>query len=265
MPADLDRRGRPRPDLRRGLSPGLHGHAELTTASPGSVVELALNGILSLDKETRDDAGGGGRGSGKLGRPRAGAVDYGYYVTNVDLVTSRDDSRPLVRADLTDFGQRWRARLGRRTPGRGRGRAPRGDPRAGGRSQRRGLPGQHAEHLRLRGGAPPRDQERRLLDDHSPGESDPSWTQAARRCWHRHFGLTKPVPLRVAISPVSPIGARSQGRTLPTSRQVGYSQGVRVHWEMSIVGMGLTCRAMPHGFEGFFNCLGHRQPHDLAF
>ena len=45
-------------------------------------------------------------GSGKLGRACVRElIDHGYDVTNVDLVTSRDDSCPLVRADLTDFGQ----------------------------------------------------------------------------------------------------------------------------------------------------------------
>ena len=45
-------------------------------------------------------------GSGKLGRACVRElVEHGYDVTNVDLVPSRDDRCPLVRADLTDFGQ----------------------------------------------------------------------------------------------------------------------------------------------------------------
>jgi nucleoside-diphosphate-sugar epimerase len=52
-------------------------------------------------------------GSGKLGR--AGVrelMEHGYDVTNVDLVPSRDDHAPLVRADLTDFGQTLEALAG---------------------------------------------------------------------------------------------------------------------------------------------------------
>jgi len=45
-------------------------------------------------------------GSGKLGRACVRElIEHGYDVTNVDLVPSRDDRCPLVRADLTDFGQ----------------------------------------------------------------------------------------------------------------------------------------------------------------
>jgi nucleoside-diphosphate-sugar epimerase len=45
-------------------------------------------------------------GSGKLGRAVVrDLVEHGYDVTNADLVPSRDDLAPLVRADLTDFGQ----------------------------------------------------------------------------------------------------------------------------------------------------------------
>lgn len=45
-------------------------------------------------------------GSGKLGRACVRElIEHGYDVTNVDLVASRDDHCPLVRADLTDFGQ----------------------------------------------------------------------------------------------------------------------------------------------------------------
>jgi nucleoside-diphosphate-sugar epimerase len=45
-------------------------------------------------------------GSGKLGRACVrDLVEHGMRVTNVDLVPSRDDLCPLVRADLTDFGQ----------------------------------------------------------------------------------------------------------------------------------------------------------------
>ena len=45
-------------------------------------------------------------GSGKLGRAVVRElVEHGYDVTNVDLVASRDELAPLVRADLTDFGQ----------------------------------------------------------------------------------------------------------------------------------------------------------------
>lgn len=45
-------------------------------------------------------------GSGKLGRACVRELmEHGYDVTNVDLVPSRDNRCPLVRADLTDFGQ----------------------------------------------------------------------------------------------------------------------------------------------------------------
>ena len=45
-------------------------------------------------------------GSGKLGRACVRElVEHGYDVTNVDLVPSRDDRCPLVRADLAHFGQ----------------------------------------------------------------------------------------------------------------------------------------------------------------
>ena len=45
-------------------------------------------------------------GSGKLGRACVrDLVEHGYDVTNVDLAPSRDALAPLVRADLTDFGQ----------------------------------------------------------------------------------------------------------------------------------------------------------------
>jgi nucleoside-diphosphate-sugar epimerase len=45
-------------------------------------------------------------GSGKLGRATVRElVDHGYEVTNVDLSPSREELAPLVRADLTDFGQ----------------------------------------------------------------------------------------------------------------------------------------------------------------
>jgi nucleoside-diphosphate-sugar epimerase len=45
-------------------------------------------------------------GSGKLGRACVQElVEHGYDVTNVDLVPSRGDGCPLVRADLADFGQ----------------------------------------------------------------------------------------------------------------------------------------------------------------
>ncbi|MDX6594102.1 MAG: hypothetical protein QOJ13_3298 [Gaiellales bacterium] len=45
-------------------------------------------------------------GSGKLGRACVRElVEQGYDVTNVDLLSSHDDRCPLVRADLTDFGQ----------------------------------------------------------------------------------------------------------------------------------------------------------------
>jgi nucleoside-diphosphate-sugar epimerase len=45
-------------------------------------------------------------GSGKLGRACVcELLEHGYDVTNVDLVPSRDGGSPLVRADLTDFGQ----------------------------------------------------------------------------------------------------------------------------------------------------------------
>ena len=44
-------------------------------------------------------------GSGKLGRACVRElIEHGYDVTNVDLVPSRDDRCPLVRADLADFG-----------------------------------------------------------------------------------------------------------------------------------------------------------------
>jgi nucleoside-diphosphate-sugar epimerase len=45
-------------------------------------------------------------GSGKLGRATVRElIEHDYDVTNVDLVPSRDDRCPLVRADLADFGQ----------------------------------------------------------------------------------------------------------------------------------------------------------------
>jgi len=45
-------------------------------------------------------------GSGKLGRACVrDLVEHGHDVTNVDLAPSHDDLAPLVRADLTDFGQ----------------------------------------------------------------------------------------------------------------------------------------------------------------
>jgi nucleoside-diphosphate-sugar epimerase len=45
-------------------------------------------------------------GSGKLGRACVrDLVEHGYGVVNVDLAPSRDALAPLVRADLTDFGQ----------------------------------------------------------------------------------------------------------------------------------------------------------------
>jgi nucleoside-diphosphate-sugar epimerase len=45
-------------------------------------------------------------GSGKLGRACVrDLIEHGYDVTNIDLVASRDERCPLVRADLTDFGQ----------------------------------------------------------------------------------------------------------------------------------------------------------------
>jgi nucleoside-diphosphate-sugar epimerase len=52
-------------------------------------------------------------GSGKLGRACVrDLVDHGYEVTNVDLVPSRDDVAPFVRADLTEFGQALEALAG---------------------------------------------------------------------------------------------------------------------------------------------------------
>ena len=45
-------------------------------------------------------------GSGRLGRACVRElIEHGYDVTNVDLVPARGDGCPLVRADLTDFGQ----------------------------------------------------------------------------------------------------------------------------------------------------------------
>lgn len=45
-------------------------------------------------------------GSGKLGRACVRElIEHGYDVTNVDLLSSREDRCPLVRADLADFGQ----------------------------------------------------------------------------------------------------------------------------------------------------------------
>ncbi len=45
-------------------------------------------------------------GSGKLGRACVrDLVEHGYEVTNADLLPSRDDLCPHVRAELTDFGQ----------------------------------------------------------------------------------------------------------------------------------------------------------------
>jgi nucleoside-diphosphate-sugar epimerase len=52
-------------------------------------------------------------GSGKLGRAVVRElVEHGYDVTNVDLAPSRDELAPLVRADLTDFGQALEALAG---------------------------------------------------------------------------------------------------------------------------------------------------------
>jgi nucleoside-diphosphate-sugar epimerase len=52
-------------------------------------------------------------GSGKLGRACVrDLVDHGYDVTNVDLLPSRDDLCPLVRADLADFGQTFEVLAG---------------------------------------------------------------------------------------------------------------------------------------------------------
>jgi nucleoside-diphosphate-sugar epimerase len=52
-------------------------------------------------------------GSGKLGRACVrDLIEHGYDVTNVDLVPSRDDRCPLVRADLADFGQTLEALAG---------------------------------------------------------------------------------------------------------------------------------------------------------
>jgi nucleoside-diphosphate-sugar epimerase len=52
-------------------------------------------------------------GSGKLGRACVrDLIEHGYGVTNVDLVPSPEDLCPLVRADLTDFGQALEALAG---------------------------------------------------------------------------------------------------------------------------------------------------------
>jgi nucleoside-diphosphate-sugar epimerase len=52
-------------------------------------------------------------GSGKLGRACVRElVEAGYEVTNVDLVRSRDDLVPLVRADLAEFGHALEALAG---------------------------------------------------------------------------------------------------------------------------------------------------------
>ena len=52
-------------------------------------------------------------GSGKLGRACVrDLIEHGYDVTNVDLVPSRDDRCPLVRANLGDFGQTLEALAG---------------------------------------------------------------------------------------------------------------------------------------------------------
>jgi nucleoside-diphosphate-sugar epimerase len=52
-------------------------------------------------------------GSGKLGRACVRElIDHGHGVTNVDLVPSRDPCCPLVRADLTGFGQALEALAG---------------------------------------------------------------------------------------------------------------------------------------------------------
>jgi nucleoside-diphosphate-sugar epimerase len=52
-------------------------------------------------------------GSGKLGRACVRElVEHGYEVTNVDLAPSRDGLAPLVRADVTEFGQALEALAG---------------------------------------------------------------------------------------------------------------------------------------------------------
>jgi nucleoside-diphosphate-sugar epimerase len=52
-------------------------------------------------------------GSGKLGRACVRElVEHGYDVTNVDLAASPDELCPLVRADLSDFGQALEALAG---------------------------------------------------------------------------------------------------------------------------------------------------------
>lgn len=52
-------------------------------------------------------------GSGKLGRAVVrDLAEHGHDVVNVDVVPSRDDVAPLVRADLTDFGQALEALAG---------------------------------------------------------------------------------------------------------------------------------------------------------
>jgi nucleoside-diphosphate-sugar epimerase len=52
-------------------------------------------------------------GSGKLGRACVRElVEHGYEVTNVDLVPADDNVSPLVRADLTEFGQALEALAG---------------------------------------------------------------------------------------------------------------------------------------------------------
>jgi NAD(P)-dependent dehydrogenase (short-subunit alcohol dehydrogenase family) len=105
-------------------------------------------------------------GSGKLGRACVrDLVDHGYDVVNVDLVPPLEALCPFVQADLEDFGQALEVCAGVDD------RHGRVDavvhlaaiPAPGMRPERGDLPPQHAEHLqRLRGGAPPRDPQRRV-------------------------------------------------------------------------------------------------------
>ena len=105
--------------------------------------------------------------SGKLGRHVVRDLqDHGYRVVALDRVPDPGSAAAAaVRVDLTDYGQVLEALTGvdDRHDGRRRGGAPRGDPGAGARHQRRHVRQQHHRHLqRVRRGAAGRDPQHRL-------------------------------------------------------------------------------------------------------
>ena len=114
-------------------------------------------------------------GSGKLGRACVRElIDHGYDVTNVDLVTSRDDSCPLVRADLTDFGQTLEVLAGGDEHPAADAVVHLAAIPAPGRSQRRGLPGHTLSTYNVFEAARRLRSRTSSAGDHPPGESDPS-------------------------------------------------------------------------------------------